>query len=322
MIISFPSIQRTKVVVTILTFCFVTLAYFVLTNHFRSKYLREERYSSPLRQAKSCDQWSCSQAMISKSGNWAHPRPELPEAAFEEWIFEHKGQVESSHQLSSEIVVFAGDEIIEMWIRHSSPSKENVPLDRYVWETSFVSNTVSFNLGIRGDRVQDLGWRLENGILGTTDEIDPVVITIMIGAHDIESGESTEVIIEEMRHMVKMITEKRSETAILLIGPLPRGDEGDESQVHWDSKRNNYFSRITAINQELSQLPQEFGDLVFYVDCSSYFLTKRRHEKLALSKHLMYDYFHLTSAGYERLSSCIHSPLHTAYVTAMSIRYS
>ena len=57
--------------------------------------------------------------------------------------------------------------------------------------------------GTGGDRAQDLGWRLQHGLL--PEALHPPVFVVMIGTNDLGSGEQWEVVlapsVPQVRHL-------------------------------------------------------------------------------------------------------------------------
>eukprot|EP00298_Acanthocystis_sp_HF-20_P000871 c11227_g1_i1.p1 GENE.c11227_g1_i1~~c11227_g1_i1.p1 ORF type:complete len:330 (+),score=74.08 c11227_g1_i1:193-1182(+) len=288
----------------------------------------------PQNSSNLCTYWSCTKSVVLKNGKWPNPRPELSESNHAEWLAIHRQQVSSTRNIITEAIVFAGDDSIEMFLRHPFGSEKSgvlIPENDKIWKSTFYSNTISLNFGIGGDRVQDLAWRLENGIL-SIDDFDPVVICILIGVNDLKAGESSEVVVEEILHLLDLITQKKPETAILFIGILPcgerisfpRGATGSETGkvlFNWDANQNTMYNRINTVNERLLEAVNRQGELVSFVDCSSFFLEKTINGEKMISETLMSNQFDLTPAGYGRLSSCIRYPLQMAYYSAMSTRF-
>ena len=54
-----------------------------------------------------------------------------------------------------------------------------------------------------GDRVQDLGWRLQHGLL--SPELQPEVIVLLIGTNDLGNGERAEVALAELGVLVRQL---------------------------------------------------------------------------------------------------------------------
>eukprot|EP00298_Acanthocystis_sp_HF-20_P011292 c19318_g1_i1.p1 GENE.c19318_g1_i1~~c19318_g1_i1.p1 ORF type:complete len:328 (-),score=94.05 c19318_g1_i1:37-1020(-) len=319
------SLKRIKLSVGFLSVFFLILVCMVSVQTYRN-------YQNNENTKYLCNFWSCKTSLHKKYGSWPNPRPELDKTQYKEWISIHRRQINSVKDILNDAIIFAGDDITEMWQRYPFGSeKSGTPISQNenIWKAHFHSNTISLNFGTGGDRVQDLAWRLENGVL-EDPEFDPVAFSILIGAHDLQAGESPEVVVEEIRVLLEMILQKKPETAILLIGILPFGDNNLHSEelfqekqiIGWSSETNSYYKSITFVNEKLLEMATQLGDLVSFVDCSSFFVEKQSNGEKILSNELMSDFFRLSPTGYSKLSSCIRYPLQMSYYTAVSVRFS
>jgi lysophospholipase L1-like esterase len=114
-------------------------------------------------------------------------------------------------------IVFVGDSITEWW--------QETPY----WEEVFAHN--SLNLGIAGDRTEDVLWRLRErnrGGLGQLSDpaVQPDVITLMIGTNHLwdEGRDAVDTIVGGQMAVVARLRELRSQAQILVFSVLPTGD--------------------------------------------------------------------------------------------------
>lgn len=183
------------------------------------------------------------------------------------WIIQHDRQKAAAVRAKPE-VVFIGDSITAGW---ASRGKKN-------WEASF-AKLPSVNLGISGDRTENVIWRLQDGLL---DNISPKVAVVMIGTNNTWVNEGDE-IAEGVQAVVNEIRARSPETKVLLLGIFPRGEKPS------DPRRQ----KVAKANESISKLGD--GQNVFYMDISDRFIQPDG----TIAKADMYDFLHLTPAGYQ-----------------------
>lgn len=76
------------------------------------------------------------------------------------------------------------------------------------------------NLGIGGDWVQNVLWRVQNGVL---DKAPIRVVVLLIGTNNLSNGFTPEEVAEGTGRLIKAIQEKAPKSHVLLLGVLPRG---------------------------------------------------------------------------------------------------
>jgi len=142
------------------------------------------------------------------------------------------------------------------------------------------------NMGISGDRTQNVLWRIENGCL---DNINPKILVIHIGTNNIPYNTEKE-IAKGIKAILEKISEKLSETKILLLGIFPRGEH----------KSHPWRIKINEVNQLIS----EYGDgtKIIYLDISENFLNSNGSCNLNIMAE---DYVHLKANGYETWAKAI-----------------
>lgn len=165
-------------------------------------------------------------------------------------------------------LIFLGDSITNGWSRQSE-----------LWEKAFGKYKPA-NFGIGGDRTQHVLWRITNGEL---DGIHPKGVVLMIGTNN-SGSDSAEGIAKGIAEIVKTIREKQPQAKILLLAVFPRGEklEGNQGRV-----------KLTEVNKLIAKLGD--GKHVHFLDIGAKFLQPDG----GISKEIMYDYLHLTPAGYQ-----------------------
>ena len=135
--------------------------------------------SSTRRSGPTCELWSCDRPLVSSpSEAWPRPRPELDASATARWHELHAMHVAAARRSQGTRLLFIGDSITEGWLRTGfSARAESIaqPACEAIWRESF-GRWRPLNFGVGGDRVQDLGWRLQHGLLPT--ELQPEVIRV------------------------------------------------------------------------------------------------------------------------------------------------
>ena len=148
----------------------------------------------------------------------------------------HKAQCEALLTNSPELV-FIGDSITARW--PAELLKEKFGAFRPA------------NLGMGGDGIQNVLWRLQNGI---TDKIHPKVIVLLIGTNNITAGQTPDEIAQGIGSLLKAIQGKAPASKILLLGILPRGESIKEASNE----------KIRQTNAKLALLAD--NSRVFYLD--------------------------------------------------------
>jgi lysophospholipase L1-like esterase len=189
----------------------------------------------------------------------------------------HKGFVEIAKKGNLDVVFF-GDSITDGWRGNGKD----------VWKERF-EPVKAVNFGIGGDRTQHVLWRIQNGEL---DGCKPKAAVLMIGTNNLGSNTAKQ-IAEGIKAIVEEIEKKQPDTKVLLLGIFPRGEKAD------DPARD----KIKEINKIVAKLDD--GKKVRYLDIGDKFLEKDG----SLPKTIMYDYLHLTPAGYKIWAETIEKPL-------------
>lgn len=91
------------------------------------------------------------------------------------------------------------------------------------------------SLGIGGDWIQNVRWRIEQGVF---EQVPPRVIVLMIGTNNLTAGFSSEDIAAGVAGLVEVLRAKAPTTKILIHGILPRGDS-IEGPVNEQARKAN-----------------------------------------------------------------------------------
>jgi lysophospholipase L1-like esterase len=175
-------------------------------------------------------------------------------------------------------LIFIGDSITQGW------EFESPRFGRNVW-TKYYGKRRALNLGSRGDRTQNVLWRLDHGNL---ERLHAKLAVVMIGTNN--SGANTP---DEVRDGVgAIVTKLRARMPgckVLVLAIFPRGRSADDRL----RKLNE------AANQKIEKLAD--GEHVFYLDIGAKFLGPNG----TLSAQVMPDFLHPNENGYRIWASAI-----------------
>jgi beta-glucosidase len=174
-------------------------------------------------------------------------------------------------------LVLIGDSITHNFDQNSHADLRKKYLDQY--------NTV--NLGISGDRTENVIWRLQNGAL---DGIKPMVATLLIGTNNTDGNHYLKISTPEelaagIWKICSIVREMSPDTEIVLLGILPYG-----------YKANHRDETNMATNKIIAQFPNN-DSKIHYHDLGHLFLKKEGWGKVR--KDLMPDHLHPNVAGSE-----------------------
>lgn len=203
------------------------------------------------------------------------PRIEVPEW----WRQRHESMNARVKQGNVELI-FIGDSIMQRWEQEG----------RDVWERRYRQRH-AVNLGIDGDRTQQVLWRLDHGNI---DGIAPKLAVLMIGTNNI-LGAPVEDIAQAIEAVVGRLRTKLPATKVLVLGILPRAaTNGDKEE---DVRR-----MITETNDRIAMLADE--KMVFFFDLGPEFRSK---DGTLRKEAFVSDMVHLAPRGYELWAEAIES---------------
>jgi len=189
-------------------------------------------------------------------------------------------------------LVLLGDSLIQGW---GGPDRRIEAAGEVHWARFFGARRAG-NLGVAGDRIRHLAWRIEHGAL---DGLAPRELVLLIGTNDLEDGMAPEDLVEALFALARDLLERLPRTKVLLHAPLPRGTSLD------DPLRR----AVAATNPLLAGRIAELGARARFVDLTPSFLK----EDGSLATELYdEDALHLNAAGYEAwgqaLEPCLAAP--------------
>jgi len=142
------------------------------------------------------------------------------------------------------------------------------------------------NMGIGGDRTQNVLWRLQNGQL---DGYKARLFVLMIGTNNTDKNTDPADVAAGIKAILALIQSKQPQAKILLLGILPTGE-----------KPNPGREKKAAVNELISKFA---GGAVHYMDIGAKFLQPDG----TISKEVMKDFLHLGDKGFDIWAEAISS---------------
>lgn len=169
-------------------------------------------------------------------------------------------------------VAFVGDSITARWRGNENWTKH--------WGAY-----KAVNMGIGGDKTQNVLWRLDHGQL---DGYKAKLFVVMIGTNNLWDKTTTpEEVAAGVKAVLERIQAKQPQARILLMSILPTGE-----------KPNPGRDKRMAVNPLIAKFA---GGSVEYIDISGKYLDAEGR----ISKELMHDFLHLAPQGYDLWAEAI-----------------
>ncbi|SDM59900.1 GDSL-type esterase/lipase family protein [Kriegella aquimaris] len=152
-----------------------------------------------------------------------------------------------------------------------------------VW-SKYLNRYRTVDMGISGDRTENVIWRLQNGAL---EGISPKVALVLIGTNNTDGNHYLNISTPDelsggIWKICEIIQDKLPHTEIVLMGILPYG-----------YKPNHRDNINKATNKIIATFPKK-NSKIHYVDISSVYLDENEKVK----KELMPDYLHPNAKGH------------------------
>ena len=199
--------------------------------------------------------------------------PSVPSAGFfggDAWLKLHEAHVRTAQANPGPLdVLLVGDSITIQWGAS--------------WEKAF-PNRKAVNIGIGGDKTQNVLWRLDHG---GVDGLRPKTVVLMIGNNNMFFTPETGVpaAARGIRTCAANLREKFPEARLIVVKILP---------CH--SPKDRFYQDIVATNAELDQLSLEQDPKIRVLDLTKDFLNADGTIRAEL---YLPDKIHLSLAGYE-----------------------
>lgn len=208
--------------------------------------------------------------IISPEADAAAPKRAADGRPDPSFIKKHQQQCDLALKSHPELV-FLGDSITERW---NFKTALNGKLLKYK----------PANFGIGGDWIQNVLWRLENGVM---DKVKPKVLVLLIGTNNITHHFSASEVADGTFRLIKYIQKQTPETKIILMGIFPRGK-------FWLENKNKHYKTVKDINAKLAEFAKQEKDITF-IDIGD----KLVKPDGTITKDVMPDYLHISSKEYD-----------------------
>ncbi|WP_309400136.1 GDSL-type esterase/lipase family protein [Cerasicoccus maritimus] len=195
------------------------------------------------------------------------------------WL-DQANRIDERLQRGPSDVIFIGDSITNNW---ASNSRGKPVWDRYYARMDAV------NMGISGDKTENILWRLQNGSL---DETDPKVAVILAGINNIHRDNAEE-IAEGVEAIVDEVLTSCPNCQIILMGVFPRGYKPNAPER----------SKVKAVNEILSKM--DSNPRIVFIDIGDQLLD----ENGIYTKEMSPDALHPLAKGYEIWARAIRSTM-------------
>jgi acetyl esterase/lipase/lysophospholipase L1-like esterase len=176
-------------------------------------------------------------------------------------------------------IIFIGDSNTQFWEKRGTN----------VWKKYF-AQLKCLNLGVLGDRTENVLWRFQQGQL---DGLQPKVAVVMIGSNNTwNTNQTTADKLIGVQTVVREVRTRLHETKVFLMGIMPHG-----------ATFNDARAEALQINEALARMDD--GKNIFFFNWGS----KLIEDDGSVSKSMQSDYVHLTEAGFEIWAETIESKL-------------
>ncbi len=165
-------------------------------------------------------------------------------------------------------IVFVGDSLTQGW----------ETAGKNAWKKYYEPRN-ALNMGIIGDRTQNVLWRLDHANIAG---ISPRLAVLLIGTNNRRYNSPREIAMG-VTAVVEKLKEKFPSAKVLVLGLFP-----------CDEDLHSYRTKILETNSLLSLLDD--GQRVFFLDIGRRFLSG---EGGTLTADIMPDYLHLSRKGYD-----------------------
>lgn len=196
------------------------------------------------------------------------PQTVVPEQRSKpEWRAERHAEKVAQAKAGDIDFVMIGDSITHYWEKQRNYNDRFAPYK-------------TLNLGVGGDRTQNVLWRIQNGEI---DGISPKLVTMMIGTNNSGRDSAADIALG-IKAIVGEVRQRLPESKIVVLSVFPRNNPRTKGD----------FERVKAINKLLPALAD--NKRVFHVDINQSFLDESGQLRPEMFGK---DLLHLAGAGYD-----------------------
>ena len=176
-------------------------------------------------------------------------------------------------------LLFVGDSITHFWegTIYPADSKPHGTAGQVVWD-EYYSQRNAANIGIGGDKIEHILWRLDHGNI---DGISPKLIVLLAGTNNAKDNTAAE-IADGIVAIIDKLQLKLPDSKILLLSIFPRGEYPNDLRTILANASQTAAARIAD------------KDNVYYMDIAANFLSNDG----ILSPDIMPDARHPNEQGY------------------------
>ena len=176
-------------------------------------------------------------------------------------------------------LLFVGDSITHFWegTIYPADSEPHGTAGQVVWD-EYYSQRNAVNIGIGGDKIEHILWRLDNGNI---DGISPKLIVLLAGTNNVEDNTAAE-IADGIVAIIDKLQLKLPDSKILLLSIFPRGEHPNDLRTILANASKTAAARIAD------------RDKVLYIDIAANFLSNDG----ILRPDIMPDALHPNEQGY------------------------
>lgn len=185
------------------------------------------------------------------------------------WAGLHESFLKNAAAESRAKVLFIGDSITDFWATDGAK----------VWKEQLAPFTTAANLGVSGDRVENMLWRVERG--KELDGRTPELVVLLAGTNNVPLNKVEE-IADTYAALVRAIRSRLPKAKLVLVSVFPRSDERSK-KTRW---------KIAPLNARIARLAAEPG--IMLLNLNPLLVDKQGKPSPAYFT----DGLHLTEAGY------------------------
>ena len=176
-------------------------------------------------------------------------------------------------------LLFVGDSITHFWegTIYPTDSEPHGTAGQVVWD-EYYSQRNAANIGIGGDKIEHILWRLDHGNI---DGISPKLIVLLAGTNNAKDNTAAE-IADGIVAIIDKLQLKLPDSKILLLSIFPRGEYPNDLRTILANASQTAAARIAD------------KDNVYYMDIAANFLSNDG----ILSPDIMPDARHPNEQGY------------------------
>lgn len=260
------------------------------------------------------------------------PRPALTPEQRKHWMARHGADLAELQRRCAPggaglETLLLGDSITEGWLRPYFPLppayqngtfpqlfRAGLPKVPALFRASFGPRAAAAAIG--GDRVEELEWRLEHGLLAAIGGCRGQLrrVHVMIGTNDLAWGDKPETVLRQLERVAFQLARRLRQSEglvpakLTLQAVMPRAASRPgkfHSPERW-APRNPWFHRISAVNAGLRDLVRKLqgaGTSAAFVDCEDSLL--RGGSRGEVVPQLFHDGLHPGLRGYKKWAECL-----------------